>query len=181
LIDAREGLSDQDKKIAALAHDQGRGIILVLNKWDAMPKVKNTFTAVSDRIRFLFGKMEFAPILPLSAADGSGVEKLLNTAIRIHAQLNRHTDTGALNQALEKWLEDYPPPAGPQTRFKIKYAVQISDNPVRFVFFASRPRAVTEAYVSYLRNRIRKDLGYSLVPIGVEIRPSGKPGDRNGR
>ena len=117
----------------------------------------------------------------MSAADGGGVEELLNTAIRIYAQLNRHTETGVLNQALEKWLEDYPPPVGPQTRFKIKYAVQVSDNPVKFAFFASRPQAVSEAYVSYLRNRILKDLGYGMIPIDVDIRASGKRGDLDGR
>jgi GTP-binding protein len=172
VIDAREGLSDQDKKIAALADKRGRGIVMVLNKWDLMPDIKNTFAAVRDRIRFLFGQMEYAPVMPVSALDGSGVDALLNTAIRMHGQLNRRTDTGPLNQALERWLAENPPPVGPQTRFKLKYAVQVSDNPVRFVFFASRPRAVGGAYVSYLRNKIRRDLGYSLIPVGVEIRAS---------
>ncbi|MDR3122933.1 MAG: ribosome biogenesis GTPase Der [Treponema sp.] len=172
VIDARESLSDQDKKIAALADRRGRGIVMVLNKWDLMPEVKNTFAAVRDRIRFLFGQMEYAPIMPVSALDGSGVDALLNTAIGMRSQLNRRTDTGRLNQALERWLAEYPPPVGPQTRFKLKYAVQVSDNPVKFVFFASRPRAVGGAYVSYLRNRIRRDLGYSLIPIGIEIRAS---------
>jgi GTP-binding protein len=87
-------------------------------------------------------------------------------------QLNTKIETGPLNQALEKWLAEYPPPSGPQTRFSIKYAVQASENPVRFIFFASRPQAVTEAYVSYLRNKIRRDLGFSLVPVDVEIRGS---------
>jgi GTP-binding protein len=179
LIDAQEGLSDQDKKIAALADERGRGIIMVLNKWDAMPQIKNTFEAVRDRMRFLFGQMEFAPIMPVSAKDGDGVAELLNTALRMHTQLNRHIDTGPLNQALEHWLEENPPPIGPQTRFKLKYAVQTSDNPVRFVFFASRPQAVGESYVSYLRNRIRRDLGYSMIPLGIEIRSSGrKPAER---
>jgi GTP-binding protein len=172
VIDARESLSDQDKKIAALADKRGRGLVMVLNKWDLMPDIKNAFAAVRDRIRFLFGQMEYAPIMPLSALDGSGVNALLNTAIGMHAQLNRHTDTGRLNQALERWLAEYPPPVGPQTRFKLKYAVQVSDNPVKFVFFASRPRAVGGAYVGYLKNKIRRDLGYSQIPVGVEIRAS---------
>jgi len=78
LIDAQEGLTDQDKKIAALAHDKGCGIIMALNKWDTMPGIKNMFEAAADRIRYFFGKMEFAPILPLSAKDGTGVDKLLS-------------------------------------------------------------------------------------------------------
>jgi GTP-binding protein len=172
MIDALEGLSDQDKKIAALAHDRGRGIIMVLNKWDAMPAVKNSFEAVSDRIRFLFGQMEYAPIVPVSAKDGTGLDKLLNTALRMYGQLTTRIETGRLNQALARWLAEYPPPSGPRTRFKVKYAVQSSDNPVAFIFFVSRPGAVGEAYVSYLKNRIRKDLGFSLVPVAVELRAS---------
>ncbi|MDR1410609.1 MAG: ribosome biogenesis GTPase Der [Spirochaetaceae bacterium] len=174
LIDAEEGLSDQDKKIAALAHDRGRGIVLVLNKWDLMPQIKNTFNAVQDRIRFFFGQMEFAPIIALSAETGFGVEELLNTAIRMYGQLCTRVETARLNQALEQWLEESPPPSGPQTRFKIRYAVQVSDNPVKFVFFVSRLRAVVPSYLAYLRNRVRKDLGFSLIPVEIEIRSSRK-------
>jgi GTP-binding protein len=174
LIDAEEGFSDQDKKIAALAHDRGRGIIFVLNKWDLMPQVKNTFNAVRDRIRFFFGQMEFAPIVALSAETGFGVEELLNTATRVYAQLCRRVETAPLNQALEKWLEECPPPSGPQTRFKIRYAVQVSSNPVKFVFFVSRLRAATPSYTAYLRNRLRKDMGFSLIPVEIELRSSRK-------
>ena len=176
IIDARESLTDQDKKIASIAHDRGRGLILVLNKWDAMAAVKNTFEAVCDRIHFLFGQMEYAPIVALSALDGSGVDTLLNTAIRMYSQLTRQIETSVLNQALEKWLTEYPPPAGKQSHFSIRYAVQKEANPVKFVFFTSRPHAVTEPYVAYLRNRIRRDLGFSLVPVDIEIRPSAKSG-----
>jgi len=170
LIDAQEGLSDQDKKIAALAHEKGRGIIMALNKWDAMPQVKNTFEAMSDRIHFLFGQMEYAPIVPISAKEGTGVEKLLSTAITMYGQLNTRVETSRLNQALERWLQEHPPSWGPKTRFKVKYAVQSSANPVNFIFFVSRAQAVSEAYISYLRNKIRKDLGFSLIPVSLEMR-----------
>ena len=181
VIDAQEGFADQDKKIAALAHDKGRGLILVLNKWDTMPDVKNAFEAVRDRIHFFFGQMEYAPIIALSALDGKGIDELLNTSLRMYNQLNRQIETATLNQALEKWLTEYPPPSGPQTRFKIRYAVQKGANPVRFVFFASRSGAVTEPYIAYLRNRIRRDLGFSLVPLDIEIRSSSKGHDEWGR
>jgi GTP-binding protein len=172
MIDAAEGLSEQDKKIAALAHDKGRGIIITLNKWDTMPQLKNTYKSASDKIHFQFGQMEYAPVIPVSAKDGTGVDKLLNTVIKMYEQLNIFIGTAQLNQALESWLKEYPPPAGPQTRFKIKYAVQKSSNPVHFIFFASRSHAVSEAYISYLRNKIRKDLGFSLIPVLVEVKNS---------
>ncbi|MDR0669529.1 MAG: ribosome biogenesis GTPase Der [Treponema sp.] len=172
LIDAAEGLSDQDKKITALAHNKGRGIILALNKWDAMPGIKNSFQAACDRIHFFFGQLEFAPIIALSAMTGDGVDKLLNTALKMYRQLTTQVETGKLNQALEQWLQEYPPPSAPRTHFKVRYAVQKSANPVVFIFFVSRPQAVKEAYVAYLRNKIRAELGFSLVPITVEIRGS---------
>lgn len=172
LIDAQEGISEQDKKIAALAHNKGRGVIMALNKWDLMPSVKNTFEAVADRTRFLFSKMEYAPLIAVSAKNGTGADKLLDAAIRLFAQLNKRIDTPLLNRSLEQWLTEYPPPQGPQTRFKIKYATQISHKPVKFVFFASRVRAVSESYISYLRNRIRKDLGFPEIPIAIEVRAS---------
>jgi GTP-binding protein len=174
LIDAQEGLSEQDKKITALAHDKGRGIIMALNKWDTMPKVKNAFEATKDRMHFLFGKMEFAPIIPISAQDGTGLDKLLSTAATMHSQLNTQIETGRLNQAVRRWLEETPPPSGPKTRFNVKYAVQKSTNPVSFIFFVSRLHAVSDAYVSYLRNSIRRDLGFTSIPIHIELRHSGK-------
>jgi GTP-binding protein len=172
LIDAAEGLSDQDKKIAGLAYDKGRGLILALNKWDVMPQTNASFKDASDKIRFLFPQMEYAPIVPVSAKNGTGVDKLLDTAVKVFAQLNRRIGTGQLNQALERWLTEHPPPSGPRTRFKIKYAVQKTANPVHFILFASRAPQVGEAYVSYLRNKIRKDLGFTLIPVIVEIKAS---------
>jgi GTP-binding protein len=177
MIDAQEGLADQDKKIAALASGKGRGIIMALNKWDAMPAIKNTFEAVRDRIRFLFGKMEYAPVVAVSAKTGLGADTLLDTAIRLHRQLTTQIDTGPLNQALERWLEECPPPQGPQTRFKVKYAVQVSTRPVKFVMFVSRIHAVTESYIAYLRNKMRKELGFKEIPIEIEIRASRRSKD----
>ncbi|MCL2277434.1 MAG: ribosome biogenesis GTPase Der [Treponema sp.] len=172
MIDAEEGLTEQDKKIAALAHDRGRGLIMALNKWDLMPEQKNVFKTIENKIHFQFGQMEYAPIIPVSAKNGFGIDTILNTAVKMHKQLNTHIVTSRLNQALEKWLTETPPPTGPNTRFKIKYAIQKSANPVRFILFASRAHAVSDSYISYLRNRIRKDLGFSMIPIHVEIKSS---------
>ncbi|MCL2831843.1 MAG: ribosome biogenesis GTPase Der [Treponema sp.] len=179
IIDAQEGLTDQDKKIAALAHEKGRGIILILNKWDAMPQIKNAFAAAEDRVRFLFPKMEYAPVIGISARDGTNTDKLLDIAIRMYGQLNRRIETAELNRAVERWMAEYPPPVGRQTHFKIRYAVQLSANPVKFVFFVSRKQAVTEPYTAYLRNRVRKDLGFSLIPVEIEIRASSDKADPN--
>jgi GTP-binding protein len=175
LLDATEGLSDQDKKIAALACEQGRGVIIALNKWDLMPDVKNALAAVVDRIRFLFGQMNYAPILPLSAKDGEGVNTLLQTAVKMHRQLTRKIETATLNEALARWQTEHPPPSGPKTRFSIKYGVQTSANPVSFAFFATRPHAVRGNYASYIENKIRETLGFSLIPVTIDWRGTRKP------
>ena len=174
MIDAVEGLSDQDKKIVRLATDKGRGVIFALNKWDAMPDIKNAFEASRDRLQFFFGQMAYAPVLPLSARDGTGVDKLLKTAVDLFDQLHRKIGTSALNDAVQKWLADYPPPVGPKNFFKLRYAVQTAINPVSFTFFATRPEAVSESYQSYLRNKIRSELGFSQVPVFLSLKPSRK-------
>jgi GTPase len=172
MIDAVEGLTDQDKKIAAFAVAEGRGVVFALNKWDLMPGLKNSFEAARDKLRYFFGQMAYAPVLPLSAKDGEGVDKLVTAVVTLYGQLNRRIETSKLNKAVEAWVEATPPPAGPRTRFKLRYAVQTSINPQRFVVFASRPEAVTEAYVAFLRNKIREDLGMDKIPVVLEIKAS---------
>jgi GTP-binding protein len=172
MIDAVEGLTDQDKKIAAFAVAEGRGVIFALNKWDLMPELKNSFEAARDKLRFFFGQMAYAPVLPLSARDGEGVDKLVNAIVNLYGQLNRKIETAKLNKAVAAWVEATPPPVGPRTRFKLRYAVQTSINPQKFAIFASRPEAVTEAYVAFLRNKIREDLGMDKIPVILEIKAS---------
>ena len=172
MIDASEGLTDQDKKIAALATDKGRGLVFALNKWDQMPKVKNAFEASRDKLRYFFGQMSWAPVLSLSAKEGQGVPKLLDTLLALFDQLSGKIETGRLNRAVEAWVSAYPPPVGPRTRFKLRYAVQSGVNPVKFIFFVSRPDAVNESYLSYLKNKIRSDLGFSQIPVSLELRGS---------
>jgi GTP-binding protein len=175
LIDAEEGLTDQDKKIAAFAVDEGRGVILALNKWDRMPELKNSFEAARDKLRYFFGQLSYAPVLPISAKDGRGVDKLVSTIVTVYGQLTKRVETSKLNKAVESWVERTPPPAGPRTRFKLRYAVQTSINPQKFAIFASRPDAVGEAYVAFLRNKIREDLGMGLIPVDLEVRASHTP------
>ena len=173
LIDAVEGLAEQDKKICSLAFERGRGIIFVLNKWDLREEQGNkAVKAVREWINIMFGQMDFAPILPLSALEGKGIKDLLNTAINMYEQLTRKIGTASLNNALQDWLERYPPPASKTAHFKIRYMTQASVNPVNFVIFATRPEVVPEPYVTYLKNRIREDLGYDHIPVQVEFKAS---------
>ena len=173
MIDSQEGLAEQDKKICNLAFERGRGIIFVLNKWDTQEEQdKKAFKKRKEWINIMFGQMEFAPIVPLSALNGKGVKDLLDTAIEMYGQLNRKIDTAALNMALKDWLFKYPPPASKTAHFKIRYMTQKSANPVVFLIFATRPEVVPETYMTYLKNRVREDLGFDKIPVQFEIKAS---------
>jgi GTP-binding protein len=170
LIDALEGLAEQDKKISDQIMKKGRGVILVLNKWDALKPVANQFQAMEDRVRFQFPVLAFAPLLPLSAKEGSGIEKLLDTAMNVFKQLNLRVETAELNQKLKSWLEAYEIPASIAGRFKIRYITQTRRNPVQFVMFVNRTKGFPGAYMQYVKNCIRKDFRFSSVPISLELR-----------
>ena len=172
MIDAQEGLSEQDKKICSLAFERGRGIIFILNKWDTQEQDKKTFRKTREWINIMFGQMEYAPILPLSALNGTGIKDLLNEAIEIYKQLNHKVETAALNMALKDWLFKYPPPASKTAHFKIRYMPQKSTNPVNFLIFATRPEVVPETYITFLKNRIREDLGFDKIPVQLEMKAS---------
>jgi len=174
MIDAQEGLADQDKKICSLAYERGRGIILVLNKWDTQEQSKKTLRNTVDYIKTMFGHMNWAPILPLSALNGEGIKDLLNKSIELYGQLTRKVETSALNKALADWLFHYPPPASKAIHFKIRYMTQTSTNPVSFRIFCTSPDNVPDSYVTYLKNSIRKDLGFDQIPVELNLKPSRK-------
>lgn len=173
MIDSKEGFADQDKKITAQAFARGRGVIFVLNKWDLMDDQSNkAIRAAQNWIQTMFGQMNWAPILTLSAKNKDGIKALMNKTLEIYEQLNRKVDTAPLNMALKDWLFKYPPPATKSIHFKIRYMTQTSINPVNFLLFATRPDNVPESYVSYLKNRIREDLGFDQIPVQLEMKAS---------
>ncbi|GAH56738.1 unnamed protein product, partial [marine sediment metagenome] len=121
------------------------------------------------RIKFLFPVLEFAPILPLSALTGEGVEKVLATAIIIWRQLNLRVTTPVLNRYLKQWLIHYPLPTRGKN-IKIRYGAQIGTNPVKFIFFINQRKGFPRVYQKYMTNRIREDLGFSNVPVSLDFK-----------
>ena len=174
LIDATEGLAEQDKKIADQAVKKGKGIVLVLNKWDLIEQVPNQLEAIKDRVRFLFPVLGFAPIVPISAQTGEGLDKLLNTVYGVWRQLHKRVETHRFNEMLGRWYEHYEPPRGKRGHYKVLYGTQVSENPVHFVLFVNRKSGFPQTYVQYLTNNIRKHLGFPSVPIAVELRERSK-------
>ncbi len=176
LIDSTEGLAEQDKKIAAQAVKHGKGVVLVLNKWDAIEQIPNRIQAVKDRVRFLFPILSFAPLLPISAKTGRGVEALLNTVYGVWKQLNKRVETSSLNDMLLDWYREYEPPRGKKGPYKILYGTQVSANPVHFILFVNRKKGFPQAYVQYITNKIRRHLGFPSVPIHIELRERKREG-----
>ena len=170
MIDAIEGLSDQDKKIAQLIVRRGKGIILVLNKIDLLPGIANELEAIKDRMRFLFPVLSFSPISAISATQGKDIGKLLDTVWAVWRQLNKRIDTSTLNTAIREWGEAYQPPRGSSGHFKVMYGTQISANPIRFLMFVNRIKDFPQSYIQYMKNCIRRDLGFTQVPIEISLR-----------
>lgn len=170
MVDAQEGLSEQDKKIASRISDLGRGVVVALNKWDLLDSRENQLEAMQDRIHFVFPVFRHVPILPISAKTGEGVEDLLKRLLHIRGELHRRIDTGPLNQALQRWTAENPPPGYGKRPFKVKFITQVQTNPVRFMLFVNRTRGFPESYVSYIRNRIRSEFGYAHIPFFLQLR-----------
>ena len=131
-----------------------------------------TVKKTKEWIQTMFGQMNWAPIIPLSAKNHDGIKNLMDTALEIYSQLTRKVDTASLNTALKDWLFKYPPPATRSIHFKIRYMTQTSINPVNFLIFATRPDNVPLTYVTYLKNRIREDLGFDHIPVQIEMKAS---------
>ncbi|MBQ4498053.1 MAG: ribosome biogenesis GTPase Der [Spirochaetaceae bacterium] len=174
MIDAQEGLAEQDKKIVSLACERGLCVIFVLNKWDTQDQSRKTFRNAEQNMKIMFGQMSYAPVVALSALEGKGIKDLLNTALEVYGQLTHKIETGPLNTALKDWVAVYPPPASRSGQFKVRYIVQTSTKPVNFLLFCTRPEVVSQSYLTFLKNRIRSDLGYDKIPVKLELKASRK-------
>jgi len=180
LIDAEEGLSDQDKKIANHVVKKGKGIIIVLNKWDKVKNIPNIITAMEDRVRFLFPVLDFAPILPVSALNDTQFDELLKMAIKVNRQLETQVSTPNINKAVKEWVADYPPPTlHGKVRFKIRYMTQIGTKPCQFMIFVNRRKDFPAAYVKYIKNKIRKKFGLVSIPFEIIIKETEKTWKEN--
>jgi len=172
VVDAREGLTEQDKKIAQIVVRRGKAIVIALNKWDLMDDIPNLFHAVRDRMSFVFPVLRYAPVVAVSATEGDGIEELLNNVRLAFCESIRRIDTGELNRKLEEWVQRTPPPVIGRGRLKFRYMTQVSTRPPTFVLFANRDRGIPDSYLGYIRNSIRDELGFGHVPIRLELRSS---------
>ena len=178
LVDANDGVTEQDTKIAGLVHEAGKAAIIVVNKWDAVEnKETNTMRDKENDVRRDLAYMTYAPVVFLSALTGSRVDKIFQTIQDVHAQNTSRITTGALNSVLADATSRVQPPTDKGRRLKIYYMTQASTKPPHFVIFCNDARLFHFSYQRYLENQIREVFGLQGTPIRITIRQKGDKED----
>jgi GTP-binding protein len=173
LIDAQEGVTEQDTKIAGLAHEAGKASIIVVNKWDLIDKDDKTMDRMTADIRRDLGFMTYAPILFISALTGQRVQKLFELIVAVSNQASMRITTGMLNNVLEDAQTRVQPPSDKGRRLKIYYMTQVGIRPPHFVIFCNDARLFHFSYQRYIENCIRNTFGLMGTPIVLTIRQKG--------
>lgn len=169
LIDAVDGFSEQDKKLAALVEKRGRPLILVINKCDLLPQ-KQLRKELKERIYFLYPAARSLPLVFISAKERKGLVDLLKQALTLKHMLDLRIETGALNRALARWQTQYHIPL--KANIQLRYMTQVATRPARFVLFVNQKKAFPRSYLQYLKNRLREEFGFKYVPIIIELKES---------
>ncbi len=174
LVDGTEGFTEQDSKVAGYAHEQGKGCIIVVNKWDAV-EGKDTYTMDSQKKGYeaAFSFMSYAPVLFISAKTGYNVNKLMQLIQDVDAQNGARVPTGVLNEMLARATARMQPPSDKGKRLKIFYLTQASTRPPTFVAFVNQKSLFHFSYQRYLINQIRESFGLEHTPIRIVVRERG--------
>jgi len=171
VIDAKEGVTDQDIIIAGYAFDRGCGCILLLNKWDLVEKDSNTINTYVDQLKMSSKFLNFAPIMTISALSGQRVLKIFKQIDDVYAQYQTRIGTGKLNKIIQNAMNRNEPSLHRGKRIKFYYTAQISSKPPTFISFVNYPKAVHFSYKRYLINQIREGTALDKTPIRLFFRP----------
>lgn len=174
MLDAADGVTEQDTKIAGYANDQGKALVIAVNKWDAIEKETNTMERLKKDIQHDLAFMSFAPIVFISALEGQRLPQLMQAARDAYEENKRRISTGMLNDVLNDATARVQPPSDKGRRLKIYYMTQASTQPPTFVFFVNRKDLFHFSYQRYLENRIRDTFGFKGTPIRFIIRERGE-------
>lgn len=170
LIDAEEGITEQDTKVIGYTQEQGRGLILVVNKWDLVKDDKVRQQQIMGEIALAVPFVGFAPLLTASALTGYGIKRLFPTIGSVFKQFTTKFPTSALNRLLKDAVEDHSPPIYKNKRLKFYYTSQVGSRPPKFVVMSNSAKGVHFSYERYLVNRFREGLGLDKVPLQLFIR-----------
>ena len=173
MIDAGTGITEQDEKIAGIAHEAGKACIIVVNKWDSIEKDNSTTNTFNERIRTALAYMPYAPIVYVSALTGQRIHTLFDHIKYVHNQANTRISTGMLNDVLADATMKVQPPSDKGRRLKIYYMTQASVAPPTFVIFCNDIELFHFSYQRYLENCIRQTFGFSGTPIKFVIKMKG--------
>lgn len=173
MIDAVEGFTEQDSKVAGIALEQGKACIIAVNKWDAIEKDGNTMKEYRDKLTNDFSFMSYAPIMFISAKTGQRIDKLYEMISFVHSQNSMRISTGKLNEVLAGATACVQPPTDKGKRLKIYYMTQASTRPPTFVFFVNNAELFHFSYQRYLENQIRDIFGLDGTPVRFIIRERG--------
>ena len=173
MIDASTGITEQDEKIAGIAHEAGKAVIIVVNKWDLIEKDNSTVKEFNDKIRIALAYMPYAPILYISAKTGQRVEKLFEHINYVYGQSVMRVTTGMLNDVLGDAMIRVQPPSDKGRRLKIYYMTQISVAPPTFVIFCNNVELFHFSYQRFIENCLRETFGFNGTPIKLIIRQKG--------
>lgn len=176
LIDAQDGVTEQDTKIAGIIHDEGKAVIVVVNKWDAIDKDTGTLEKYRKEVLDALKFMDYAPVLFLSAKTGQRVNTLLDMVDQVWAQACKRVPTGMLNDVLQDATADLQPPAQSGRRLKIYYVTEQSVCPPTFIFFVNDEKLMHFAYQRYLENYFRKTFDFTGTPVRFILRERKKDG-----
>ena len=170
LIDADKGLGAQDKAVIRSVTAYGKGLILVVNKWDKIQKNNHTMKEFKDDLLYEFKSLKYFPILFISVLKKQRIHSVLSEAIKVNKEYQRKIKTNDLNDFLDYVQYKYPPPAVRGKNLKIKYGTQVHHSPPVFAFFCNYPDLYPEQYKRYLTNQLREKYGYEGVPIKISFR-----------
>ena len=174
MIDATEGFTEQDSKVAGYAHEQGKACVIAVNKWEAVEKDGNTMNKFQKELEADFSFMSYAPIVFISALTGQRVDKLFELIVSTYEQNCRRISTGMLNDMLSYATAKVQPPSDKGKRLKLYYMTQASTKPPTFVVFCNRSDLFHFSYQRYIENQIRETFGLTGTPIKIVVRERGK-------
>ncbi|MGI8905573.1 MAG: ribosome biogenesis GTPase Der [Candidatus Sumerlaeaceae bacterium] len=182
LIDAIAGLTEQDAHVAGHAVDSGCAVVLVVNKWDAYAdKTHKSVDEFTQQLRDEWGFLKDAPVIFISALTGQRVEKLFDVINELYAQYTKEIETTKLNDWLQRTVKHVSPPVRSGKQLKIKYGTQTGTKPPTFAFFVNDPKLVHFSYKRYLLNQLRREFGFSGVPVKFRFRQKAEAAPKRGR
>jgi GTPase len=178
LLDGTRGLEAQDLKIADHVLQEGRALIIAINKWDVAENQSALFNGIKAALEEGLAQARGVPLLAVSARTGKGLDQMLGAAFEVRETWSKRVSTGQLNRWFEDAIERNPPPAPGGKRIKLRYITQVNTRPPSFVLFGTRVDQLPDSYLRYLVNGIRKELGFGAVPVRLAARASRNPFDK---